>query len=75
MRTRDGLPDYETGVGVFLWNKCFHSEEYLNVVDDRLRDVFIGTYVGPGKTIRVIYFEALLTLCLFEVIYILQLLS
>ena len=30
--------------------------EYLNVVDGRLPDVFIGTYVGPGKTIRVIYF-------------------
>ena len=49
--------------------------EYLNVVDGRLRDVFIGMYVGPGKTTRVIYFEVLLTLCLFEVIYILQLLS
>ena len=49
--------------------------KYLNVVDSRLRDVFIGTYVCPGKTIRVSYFEALLTLCLFEVIYILQLLS
>ena len=49
--------------------------EYLNLVDSRLRDVFIGTYVGPGTTIRCIYFEALLTLCLFKVIYILQLLS
>ena len=50
-------------------------KEYLEVVDVRLGDVFIGTYVGPGKTIRVIYFEALLTLWLFEVIYILKLLS
>ena len=49
--------------------------EYLEVLDSRMRDVFIGTYVGPDKTIRVIYFEALLTLFLFEVIYILQLLS
>ena len=31
-------------------------KEYLEVVDVRLGDVFIGTYVGPGKTIRAIYF-------------------
>ena len=31
-------------------------KEYLEVVDERLGDAFIGTYVGPGKTIRVIYF-------------------
>ena len=49
--------------------------EYLEVLDSRMRDVFIVTYVGPDKTIRVIYFEALLNLCLFEVISILQLLS
>ena len=24
-------------------------KEYIEVVDERLRDVFIGTYVGPGK--------------------------
>ena len=59
----------------FFGNNVSTRTEYLNIVDGRLRDVFIGTYVGPGKTIRVIYFEALLTLCLFEVIYILQLLS
>ena len=31
-------------------------KEYIQVVDDRLGDVFIGTYVGPGKHTRVIYF-------------------
>ena len=31
-------------------------KEYIQVVDERLGDMFIGTYVGPGKTIRVIYF-------------------
>ena len=30
-------------------------KEYLEVVDERLGDVFIATYIGPGKTIRVIY--------------------
>jgi len=31
-------------------------KEYIQVVDDMLGDVFIGTYVGPGKHTRVIYF-------------------
>ena len=31
-------------------------KEYVEVVDERLGDVFIGTYVGPGKHTRVIYF-------------------
>jgi len=31
-------------------------KEYIQVVDERLGDVFIGTYVGPGKHTRVIYF-------------------
>ena len=26
MRSRDGLPDYETGAAVFLWKKCLYSE-------------------------------------------------
>ena len=59
----------------FFGNNVSTRTEYLSVVEGRMRDVFIGTYVGPGTTIRCIYFEALLTLCLFKVIYILQLLS
>ena len=31
-------------------------KEYIEVVDERLGDVFIGTYVGPGKHTRVVYF-------------------
>ena len=31
-------------------------KEYIEVVDGRLGDVFLGTYVGPGKHTRVIYF-------------------
>ena len=59
----------------FFGNNISTRTEYVKVLEGRMHDVFIGTYVGPGKTIRVIYFEALLNLCLFEVIYILQLLS
>ena len=31
-------------------------KEYVEVVDERLDDVFIGTYVGPGKHTSVVYF-------------------
>ena len=31
-------------------------KEYIEVVDERLSDVFIGTYVGPDKHTRVVYF-------------------
>jgi hypothetical protein len=37
LRSRDGLPDYETGAAVFLWNKCFHTE---------------GVYSGGGREVR-----------------------
>ena len=59
----------------FFGNNVSTQTEYLKVLDDRMCDVFIGRYVGPGKNIRVIYFGTLLNLCLFEVIYIFQLLS
>ena len=31
-------------------------KEYIEVVDESLGDVFIGTYVGPGKHTSVVYF-------------------
>ena len=31
-------------------------KKYFQVVDERLGDLFIGTYVGPDKHTRVIYF-------------------
>ena len=40
----------------FFGNNVSTRTEYLKVVDGRMQDMFIGTYVGPGKTIRVIYF-------------------
>ena len=43
----------------FFGNNVSTRDEYLKVMDDRMRDLFIGTYVGPGKTIRVIYFGTL----------------
>ena len=35
--SHDGLPDYETGPAVFLWNKCFHTK---------------GVYSGGGREVR-----------------------
>ena len=43
----------------FFGNSVSTRDEYLKVLDDRMRDLFIGTYEGPGKTIRVIYFGTL----------------
>ena len=40
----------------FFGTNVFTLKEYVEVVDERLDDVFIDTYVGPGKTIGVIYF-------------------
>ena len=56
------------GSNVSTWN------EYNKILNARIRDVYIGTYVGAGKNVRVFYFEALLTICSLG-IYILQLLS
>ena len=40
----------------FFGINIFTLKEYIEMVDERLGDVFIGTYVGPGKHTRVIYF-------------------
>ena len=56
MRSRDGLPDYETGAATFFGTNVSTLKEYIQVVDERLGDVFIGTYVGPDKHTLVIYF-------------------
>ena len=33
----------------FFETNVFTLKEYVEVVDESLGDVFIGTYVGPGK--------------------------
>ena len=37
------------GLRSFFGTNVSTLKEYLEVVDERLGDVFIGTYVGPGK--------------------------
>ena len=40
----------------FFGNNISTRTEYVKVLEGRMHDVFIGTYVGPGKHTRVIYF-------------------
>jgi hypothetical protein len=46
------------GSNVSTWN------EYKQILDNRIRDVYYGTYVGAGKIVCVLYFEALFTTCI-----------
>ena len=40
----------------FFGTNVFTLKEYVEVVDERLGDMFIDAYVSPGKTRGVIYF-------------------
>jgi hypothetical protein len=46
------------GSNVSTWN------EYKQILDNRIRDLYYGTYVGVGKIVCVLYFEALFTTCI-----------
>jgi hypothetical protein len=46
------------GNNVHTWN------EYKEILDNRIRDVYWGTYVGASKIVLVLYFESLLSTCI-----------
>jgi hypothetical protein len=46
------------GSNVSTWN------EYKQILDNRIRDVYYGTYVGAGKIVCILYLEALFTTCI-----------
>jgi hypothetical protein len=46
------------GSNVSTWN------EYKQILDNRIRGVYYGMYVGAGKIVCVLYFEALFTTCI-----------